>query len=91
MSFLLLVLTAPMRMTSATTTPTPAPTIVRDPDHEFDFRGCTDGVDVADAFDASGGLLSAAEAAKFALRLSDLFGIEPPPLLQASRTIWRNY
>ena len=35
--------------------PTPAPTIVRDPDHEFDFRGCSDSSDTADTgVDGSG-------------------------------------
>ena len=28
--------------------PTPAPTILRDPDHEFDFRGCSDSSATAD-------------------------------------------
>ena len=36
-----------------TASPTPAPTVVRDPDHEFDFRGCTDGMVVVDPYDAS--------------------------------------
>ena len=39
-SFLLLVLSSKPTPTWAEG-PTPAPTIVRDPDHEFDFRGCT--------------------------------------------------
>jgi len=29
---------------SVTPPPTPGPTTIRDPDHEFDFRGCSDGV-----------------------------------------------
>jgi hypothetical protein len=31
----------------------PALTFARDPDHEFDFRGCTDGVDIVDTFHSS--------------------------------------
>ena len=33
--------------------PTTAPTSVLAPDHEFDFRGCTDGIDILDTYNNS--------------------------------------
>ena len=45
----------PTFMLTPSKEPTPAPTIIREPDHEFDFRGCSDSSATADTgVDGSG-------------------------------------